>query len=113
MAVTPDITSAILAGAPGALKGLWPLLLVFPLLIALWVGQALLIRPRRRKSRERIPPWLRRIVWERDGARCVICNSREDLECDHIIPFSKGGATTEGNLQILCRRCNRQKGAHI
>ena len=31
-------------------------------------------------------------------------------EIDHIIPVSKGGLTTEDNLQTLCWRCNRSKG---
>ena len=35
------------------------------------------------------------------------------LEIDHILPVSKGGLTTEDNLQTLCWRCNRSKGAKI
>ncbi len=35
------------------------------------------------------------------------------LEIDHIIPLSKGGITTEKNLQTLCWKCNRAKGAKI
>lgn len=31
------------------------------------------------------------------------------LEVDHIIPASKGGLSTEENLQTLCWRCNRTK----
>ena len=37
------------------------------------------------------------------------CTYRE-MEGDHIVPYSKGGATTAGNLQMLCRPCNRSKG---
>lgn len=33
------------------------------------------------------------------------------LEIDHIIPVSKGGLTAEDNLQTLCWKCNRSKGA--
>jgi HNH endonuclease len=48
-------------------------------------------------------------VWNRDGGKCVKCGSQENLEFDHIIPHSKGGATTYRNLQILCKRCNIEK----
>ena len=35
------------------------------------------------------------------------------LEVDHIIPIIKGGLTKEDNLQTLCWKCNRSKGAKI
>jgi 5-methylcytosine-specific restriction endonuclease McrA len=35
------------------------------------------------------------------------------LEFDHIIPHAKGGANTEGNVRLLCRRCNNEKGDRI
>lgn len=52
-------------------------------------------------------------VWQRDQGRCVQCQANDYLEFDHVIPFSKGGANTEGNIQLLCRRCNLAKGARI
>lgn len=33
----------------------------------------------------------------------------EDMEGDHIIPWSKGGHTTDNNLQMLCKKCNAAK----
>ncbi len=52
-------------------------------------------------------------VWNRDGGKCVQCDSNEDLEYDHIIPHSKGGANTYRNIQLLCESCNRSKRAKI
>ena len=67
-------------------------------------------KPRRRPP---IPRSVKMYVWRRDGGRCVECGSKERLEYDHIIPVSKGGSHTERNLQLLCERCNRSKGASI
>lgn len=63
--------------------------------------------------RESIPSQVKMYVWQRDQGRCVQCGSNEKLEYDHIIPVSKGGSNTDRNLQLLCERCNRSKGASI
>jgi hypothetical protein len=73
--------------------------------------QALDALPKR--SREPIPDEVRMLVHRRDGGACVKCGAKEDLEYDHILPHSKGGATSANNLQILCRPCNRKKHASI
>ena len=48
--------------------------------------------------------------------RCACCGktdrSRISFQVDHIIPMNRGGKSTLGNLQILCRRCNGVKGDH-
>ena len=62
---------------------------------------------------------LRLKIKERDGYTCKCCGlstTQEPhllLEVDHIIPISKGGLTTEDNLQTLCWKCNRSKGSKI
>ena len=65
------------------------------------------------KNREPIPKEVMNQVWNRGGGKCVKCGSLENLEFDHIIPFSKGGANTYRNLQLLCQKCNRQKSDNI
>ena len=62
---------------------------------------------------ERRPREVRLAVWQRDGGRCIECGSDFDLQYDHVIPFSMGGATTAENLQLLCAGCNRAKGAAL
>ena len=57
----------------------------------------------------RIPKAVQREVWRRDEGRCAECGSRERLEYDHIIPFSKGGSNTVRNIELLCEKCNRNK----
>jgi len=52
-------------------------------------------------------------VWRRDGGKCVECGSNQNLEYDHIIPFSKGGSNTDRNIQLLCESCNRKKSHKI
>jgi 5-methylcytosine-specific restriction endonuclease McrA len=64
-------------------------------------------------TREPIPDDVRVFVWNRDGGRCIRCQSKERLEFDHIIPIALGGANTARNLQLLCETCNREKGASI
>ena len=54
----------------------------------------------------------KRTAFERQGGTCRICGRRfsyEEMEGDHIVPWSKGGKTVPENLQMLCRRCNAVK----
>ncbi|HLG16812.1 MAG TPA: HNH endonuclease signature motif containing protein [Blastocatellia bacterium] len=60
-----------------------------------------------------IPHDVKIAVWNRDGGCCVQCRAQDYLEFDHIIPFSKGGASTVNNVQLLCRRCNLSKADRL
>ncbi len=64
-------------------------------------------------KRQPIPREVKVSVWQRDEGRCIQCGSAENLEFDHVIPHSRGGADTERNLQLLCADCNREKGASL
>ena len=51
-------------------------------------------------------------VVRRDGQICQRCHEpvRDDeVEFDHVIPFSRGGRSTAGNLRVVHRDCNRRK----
>ena len=54
----------------------------------------------------------KRTAYEKQNGICPICGTHheiEEMEGDHIIPWSKGGKTTIDNLQMLCKKCNREK----
>lgn len=65
------------------------------------------------RRRDAIPREVKIAVWLRDSGRCVKCGTQENLEFDHIIPISLGGANTERNIQILCSMHNREKGPSL
>lgn len=70
-------------------------------------------KAKKTRTRKPIPSKVKDEVWNRDGGQCVQCGSKENLEFDHIIPHSRGGADTVRNLQLLCEHCNRSKSANI
>jgi HNH endonuclease len=62
----------------------------------------------------------RAAIMRRAGGRCEFhglfggrCVATGKLQADHIHPHSRGGATTVGNGQALCKRHNKAKAAHI
>jgi 5-methylcytosine-specific restriction endonuclease McrA len=68
---------------------------------------------RERMSRS-IPRTVREEVFARDNGRCCRCGSERDLHFDHILPFSRGGASkSTKNIQLLCEACNLEKGASL
>jgi hypothetical protein len=55
-------------------------------------------------------------VVRRDNYICQMCGVHvpdDQIELDHIIPYSKGGPTTVDNLRLLCRPCNRKKASSL
>jgi hypothetical protein len=62
----------------------------------------------------------RRVVLDRAGHRCEHhslldgrCRATEQLQADHVHPYSQGGVTAVENAQALCRRHNKQKSARV
>src|SRR6266567_3574005 len=52
----------------------------------------------------------RRAVFARDDWTCQYCGSRSNLTVDHVVPRSKGGASSWDNIVASCAPCNRRKG---
>lgn len=53
-----------------------------------------------------------RAAYERQKGICPLCGKHfefEEMQADHIIPWSKGGRTVPENCQMLCRDCNLKK----
>jgi hypothetical protein len=72
------------------------------------------IREKEIDSGRIIPSAVKLEVWKRDGGRCVICGSTDNLHFDHIIPYSKGGSSLVAqNIQLLCARHNLEKKDRI
>jgi hypothetical protein len=65
-----------------------------------------------RKHSRSIPRDVMIKVVRRDGQICQKCNNPvrdNEIEFDHIIPFSKGGQSTTDNLRLIHKKCNRKK----
>jgi len=60
-------------------------------------------------KRGELHPFLRQLVYERDGRRCRYCGSNGPLQLDHVLPWSAGGSDTSDNLRTLCASCNQNR----
>ncbi len=55
---------------------------------------------------------MKRTAYEKQKGICKKCGKKfelEQMEADHITPWSQGGKTLAENCQMLCRDCNRKK----
>lgn len=77
-----------------------------------FVGEPLTETKSMRAQSRSIPREVMLKVVRRDGQICQRCFEPvpdDQVEFDHVIPFSKGGTTTSDNLKLCCRTCNRKK----
>lgn len=106
----------------------WPpsfsgaLVIALIVIVALW-RVSLLIKglfPVRKDPQRLFTKQQRVAGYARCGARCehknilwFRCGNKQMLQGDHIYPHSKGGATIESNLQMLCQKHNGRKSAMV
>lgn len=65
-----------------------------------------------RKISRQIPRVTQFRVMKRENQICRTCGNSvndEDIEFDHIIPWSKGGSSEESNIRLLCSSCNKKR----
>ena len=62
-----------------------------------------------------IPPRVRLRVWDACGGRCAICDRKlrapDKWDLDHKVALVNAGEHREGNLQVACAWCHREKTA--
>ena len=54
------------------------------------------------------------ILWARQYGLCAACDTplpETGHHLDHIIPLARGGRNEDGNVQLLCPKCNLKKGS--
>ena len=76
------------------------------------IYEYLLSGDERHLSIRRFSDKMARTAYERQKGVCAICGKRftfEEMQADHIKPWSKGGHTVASNCQMLCRTCNIKK----
>lgn len=52
-------------------------------------------------------------VLRRAAGRCNYCSERRPLTMDHVVPISRGGAHSIGNVVAACGSCNSSKGSSL
>lgn len=65
-------------------------------------------RGKRDKTRAKEAAWqkVRRAVLARDGRRCRVCHSRDQIEAHHIRFRSVGGEHSTSNTACVCQICH-------
>ncbi|MDR0932902.1 MAG: HNH endonuclease [Victivallales bacterium] len=68
------------------------------------------IKKERAKARElRKTPYFQNLLQRGVCHYCGKTFTPEELTLDHIVPVSRGGKSTRGNLVAACRACNQAK----
>ena len=77
------------------------------------IYEYLLTKNERKLSIREFSETIKRQVFESQNGVCIKCDKKfddyDEMEADHITPWSEGGTTTKDNCQLLCKKCNRTK----
>lgn len=80
---------------------------------ALEIDSIIAVRDRsHRFARGLVPPLSRRELFHRDGGLCLYCSKRlhfKEMQIEHVMPRSRGGAHAWTNVVSTCEPCNRHK----
>jgi hypothetical protein len=77
-----------------------------------YVAESLIETKELRRVTRAIPQAVQINVVLRDGKVCAECGeniSPEEVQFDHVIPYSKGGSSDASNIRVLREHCNKKK----
>jgi 5-methylcytosine-specific restriction endonuclease McrA len=77
--------------------------------IAVDADPAHLAREREKARALRKTAWWRRRVQRGVCAYCGRTVPSRELTMDHVVPLSRGGRSTKGNVVVSCKECNNRK----
>ena len=55
---------------------------------------------------------VRELIFQRDGAECPYCGSKENLQIGALIPLSRGGKLCFDNYSMTCQKCRGAKSGN-
>ncbi len=68
------------------------------------------IRKERQKAKDlKKSRWWQNLIQNTACYYCGCVLTRADATMDHVVPISRGGKSTQGNLVPACKECNVQK----
>lgn len=76
-----------------------------------WISESQ-IKVEKAKARElRQSRWWQNLIQATQCYYCQIPLDRDSVTMDHIVPVSRGGKSTKGNVVPCCKECNNNKKA--
>jgi len=55
---------------------------------------------------------VRELIFQRDGAECPYCGSKENLGLGALLPLSRGGKLSYDNYSVICQKCRAAKSGN-
>ena len=68
------------------------------------------VKKEKEKARDlRDSVWWQNLLAKGECHYCGQAFAKKDLTLDHIVPLSRGGKSTKGNVVVACQPCNSDK----